>query len=70
MFTMTVTKTKAVLGVHQQATVKATHRQMLLDHLEASAGRHNLEVRWTEPRVSGDILKDGEVVATWEVSAE
>ncbi|AYD87118.1 hypothetical protein SEA_NICOLETERA_91 [Mycobacterium phage NicoleTera] len=65
MFTLTVHK----IGSEKTGVVSASHRQVVLDHLEASTKRHGFEVTWNEPGVSGDVLRDGQIVGTWEVSA-
>ncbi|AOT25012.1 hypothetical protein PBI_KALPINE_93 [Mycobacterium phage Kalpine] len=65
MFTMTVRK----IGSEKTGVVSASARQVVLDHLEASATRHGFEVTWNEPGVHGDVLRDGQIVATWEVTA-
>lgn len=64
MFAMTVTKIGG-----QSVTITASHRQALLDHLEASAARNNIEVTWLEPREYGELKVRGQIVGEWEVSA-
>ncbi|QFP95569.1 hypothetical protein SEA_GAUGELDP_86 [Mycobacterium phage GaugeLDP] len=66
MFELTVTK----VGSEQKVTVKGTHRVMLIDHLEASAARHRLEVKHIRDDMQGDILKNGQTVAEWAVTVE
>ncbi|QGJ89790.1 hypothetical protein SEA_SUPERCHUNK_91 [Mycobacterium phage Superchunk] len=46
----------------------ASGRQVLTDHLEASASRFGFEVDWYEPGESGYIKRNGKFVGTWEVS--
>ncbi|AIW02984.1 hypothetical protein KIY87_gp12 [Mycobacterium phage Malec] len=65
MFTLTVRK----IGSDKTGVVSASARQVVLDHLEASTKRNGFEVTWNEPGVSGDVLRDGQIVATWEVTA-
>ncbi|ADB93784.1 hypothetical protein REDROCK_91 [Mycobacterium phage RedRock] len=64
MFTMTVTQ----IGTGKTGVVSASARQVVLDHLEASTKRNGFEVTWNEPGVAGDVLRDGQIVATWEVT--
>lgn len=64
MHGLTVTRLKD----GKRVTVEATHVKMLLDHLEASAGRNGFEVFWHEPGVFGNLKKDGVTVAIWEVN--
>ncbi|AMS01081.1 hypothetical protein SEA_ARCHERNM_87 [Mycobacterium phage ArcherNM] len=65
MFTLTTRK----IGSDHTGVVTGSHRAVVLDHLEASAKRHGFEITWNEPGVSGDVLRDGQIVATWEVVA-
>ncbi|AWH13609.1 hypothetical protein SEA_LILTURB_92 [Mycobacterium phage LilTurb] len=66
MFTLTVRK----IGSDKTGVVSASARQVVIDHLEASTKRNGFEVTWHEPGVNGDVLRDGQIVATWEVTAE
>ncbi|ASR86541.1 hypothetical protein SEA_CHANGELING_89 [Mycobacterium phage Changeling] len=65
MHTMTVRRVRD----DKTVTITASHRQALLDHLEASAKRNNIEVTWLEPREYGLLRMNGEVVGDWEVDA-
>ncbi|ALF02235.1 hypothetical protein SEA_LADYBIRD_94 [Mycobacterium phage LadyBird] len=70
MFTLTVTKIAAPKSVK----VVASHRQMLIDHLKASTTRHGFEAVTDKDREgfglprSGDIWRNGEIVALWEIT--
>ncbi|AXH46827.1 hypothetical protein SEA_ACOLYTE_84 [Mycobacterium phage Acolyte] len=64
MFSITVSK----VGADKQATITASHRQALIDHLVASAGRHGFEVPLASHDDGGDILRDGQIVAEWEIT--
>ncbi|QCG76942.1 hypothetical protein SEA_XIANYUE_89 [Mycobacterium phage XianYue] len=66
MYELTVTKVGG-----ESITIKASHRQPLLDHLEASAGRHNVELRSLAPRQQyGELKVRGQIVGEWEVTVE
>ncbi|QGJ90986.1 hypothetical protein SEA_BIANCATRI92_88 [Mycobacterium phage BiancaTri92] len=60
MFTLTVRK----IGSDKTGVVTGSHRQVVIDHLEASTKRNGFEAL-----PNGDILRDGQIVATWEVTA-
>uniref|UniRef100_A0AAU8GR28 Gp84-like domain-containing protein n=1 Tax=Mycobacterium phage BabyBack TaxID=3158877 RepID=A0AAU8GR28_9CAUD len=66
MFELTVVK----VGTDKSVTVKGSHRSMVIDHLEASAARHGLEVAHIRDNLQGDILKNGQIVAEWAVTVE
>lgn len=64
MFKLTVSK----VGSDKTGVVTSSHRQVVLDHLEASAGRNGFEVSFHIPEGStGDIKRDGQVVGEWKV---
>lgn len=69
MFEITVLR----LSDRKTVRVQASHQQMLVDHLAASAARHGFQVRndhemsWMIGYAVGDLLKGGNVVATWEI---
>jgi hypothetical protein len=58
---LTVTK----IGSDKESTVTASTAQMLIDHLEASAGRNGFTVDHIERNGNGWILRDGDRVAVW-----
>ncbi|QNJ57040.1 hypothetical protein SEA_DELORIS_92 [Mycobacterium phage Deloris] len=64
MFSLTVSK----IGSEKSITIDSSHRQPLVDHLEASTKRNGFEVVWNEPLKHGDILRDGQIVALWEIT--
>lgn len=64
MYTLIVHK----IGSAKSAEVQASHRQILIDHLEAVTQRNGFGVTWNEPGVRGDLLRDGQIVGTWEIS--
>ena len=63
MFTLTVSK----LGSTKQSTVDASNVQILLDHLEASAGRQGFTVDHVNSNSNGWILRDGKRVGRWMI---
>ncbi len=69
MFEITVTRLKD----GKKATAQASHRQALLDHIEASAARNGFTVYRDRAESHllgyevGDVLKGGAVVASWEI---
>jgi len=64
MFALTVSK----LGSDKQSKVEASNVQILLDHLEASAGRNGFTVEDVQPRDNGRLLRDGKLVGIWFIS--
>jgi len=58
---LTVTK----IGSDKESTVTASTAQMLIDHLEASAGRNGFTVDHIERNGNGWILRDSNRVAIW-----
>lgn len=69
MFEITVTRFKD----RKAARATASHKQALLDHLEASAARNgfdierNHEMSHTLGCTVGEVLQDGAIVASWEI---
>jgi len=64
MFTLTVSK----LGSTKQSTVDASNVQILLDHLEASAGRNGFTIEHVQPNDNGWLLRDGKRVGIWFIT--
>ncbi|AHJ86702.1 hypothetical protein CRB1_91 [Mycobacterium phage CRB1] len=64
MYTLTVTKIDG-----KSHTEKASRPVVLIDHLESAAGRAGLEVKHIRTNLQGDILKDGQIVCEWAVTA-
>ena len=65
MFEITVFK----LCSDKFAKSTASHRQVLVDHLEASATRNGFEVTWDEPASHGSLWRDGREVGTWKIES-
>lgn len=69
MFEITVTRWED----RKKTRATASHRQMLLDHLEASAARNGFTVYRDRAESYllgyevGDVLKGDKIVATWEI---
>ncbi|AGK86120.1 hypothetical protein SEA_KERBEROS_93 [Mycobacterium phage Kerberos] len=63
MFTLTATRDRD----GKNSKVSASHRQILIDHLEAAASRNGLVI--DQLGDGGHIYLRGEAVGTWEVSA-
>ncbi|QGJ88365.1 hypothetical protein SEA_DREAMTEAM1_89 [Mycobacterium phage DreamTeam1] len=51
------------------AEVTASHRQVVIDHLKASATRYGFDIVNHSEGDSGDIFRGGKLVGFWEVSA-
>lgn len=64
MFKIRVSK----IGASAHAEVTSSHRQVLIDHLEASTQRHGFKVLEHNGEF-GDIERDGLIVAEWEIVA-
>ncbi|AXC33450.1 hypothetical protein SEA_ORANGE_93 [Mycobacterium phage Orange] len=64
MFRLTVTQLKT----GREGVVSATHKQVVIDHLEASARRNGLGV--TNHGDGGSVFKDGREVGVWKVVQE
>ena len=68
MFEITVFK----LYSDKFAKSTASHRQVLVDHLQASALRNGYDVVWDAPDTnevsnSGALFKDGREVGAWKI---
>jgi len=63
MFTLTVIQS----GSGKQASEQATRAQILVDHLEASAGRQGFTVDHVNSNSDGWILRDGKRVGRWMI---
>lgn len=64
MFKLTVYK----YASDRRAEELAGRRQVLIDHLEASAARNGFEVTWDEPGVEGELWKQGLPVGGWTIN--
>jgi hypothetical protein len=66
MFEITVFK----LHSDKFAKSQASHRQVLVDHLEASADRNGFEVSWDDQGdmpAYGSLWRDGREVGIWKI---
>ncbi|QJD51973.1 hypothetical protein SEA_AGAPE74_93 [Mycobacterium phage Agape74] len=64
MFKIRVSK----IGSSAHAEVTASNPQVLIDHLEASTQRNGFKVLEHNGQF-GDIERDGQIVAEWEITA-
>ncbi|ASJ79789.1 hypothetical protein KIY85_gp87 [Mycobacterium phage Heffalump] len=65
MFTIVVTK----VDFTKSAEVSGSHVAVVIDHLEASAKRNGFEIVHVAENHYGDVIRDGQIVAMWEVQA-
>ena len=63
MFEITVCKIMS----DKIAKERASKRQILVDHLEASAARNGHEITWDEPASYGSLWKNGREVGIWKI---
>ena len=65
MFEITVCK----LYSDKFAKSTASDKQVLVDHLEASAARHGFDVEFDDGDDAGSLWRDGREVGFWHIEA-